>query len=124
MRRLLELRRIGLLLTPLLLWATSTPALAADHMTAEEVRSAVATAPAGAVDLFGRDMSGDDLTDLDLSGVSLTGANLTGANLHGVKLVGTNLTDADLTKADLTFVWIIRANFTRARLPARRCRRW
>jgi uncharacterized protein YjbI with pentapeptide repeats len=61
-------------------------------------------------------MSGDDLTDLDLSGANLTGANRTGANLHGVKLVGTNLTGADLTKADLTFAWIIRANFTHARL--------
>ena len=112
----IEMRRIGLLLTPLLLWAASTRALAADHMSVEEVRSAVAAVPARTVDLSGRDMSGDDLTDLDLSGANLTGANLTGANLHGVKLVGTDLTDADLTKADLTFAWIIRANFTSARL--------
>jgi len=118
-RRLLvafEIRRIWLLLTPLLLWVTPPRALAADHMSVEEVRSAVTAAPAGAVDLSQRDMSGDDLTDLDMSGANLTGANLTGANLHGVKLVGTNLTGADLTKADLTFAWIIRANFTRARL--------
>ena len=46
-------------------------ALAADHMTASEVRAAVATAPAGAVNLSGQDMSGDDLTDLDLSGANL-----------------------------------------------------
>jgi hypothetical protein len=105
---------MALLLSPLLLLAA--PALAAGHMTADEVRLAVAAAPAGAVDLSGRDMSGDDLTALDLSGINLTGANLTGANLHGVKLVGTNLTGADLTKADLTFAWIIRANFTHARL--------
>jgi uncharacterized protein YjbI with pentapeptide repeats len=102
----IEMRRLRLLLTPLLLWATPTRALAADHMSVEEVRSAVVTAPAGAVDLSRRDMSGDDLTDLDMSG----------ANLHGVKLVGTNLTGADLTKANLTFAWIIRANFTNARL--------
>jgi uncharacterized protein YjbI with pentapeptide repeats len=112
----IELRRIGSLLALLLLWATPTQALAADHMSAKEVRSAVAAAPAGAVDLSGRDMSDDDLTGLDLSGANLAGANLTGANLHGVKLVGTNLTGADLTKADLTFAWIIRTNFTRARL--------
>ena len=61
-------------------------------------------------------MSGDDLTGLDLSDANLTGANLSGSNLHGVKLVGANLTRADLTKADLTFAWIIRANFTHARL--------
>ena len=34
----IEMRRIGLLLTPLLLWATPTQALAADHMSADEVR--------------------------------------------------------------------------------------
>jgi uncharacterized protein YjbI with pentapeptide repeats len=53
---------------------------------------------------------------LDLSGANLTGANLTGANLHGVKLVGADLTRADLSEADLTFAWIMRANFTHARL--------
>src|SRR4051812_3407871 len=112
MRRLLvtiEVRRIGSLLTLLLLLVV--PTLAADHMTAEEVRSMVAAAPAGVLDLSGKDMSGDDLTDLDLSGANLTGANLSGAKLHGVKLVGANLTGADLTDADLTFGWIIRANF-------------
>jgi uncharacterized protein YjbI with pentapeptide repeats len=108
------LRRFTLPLPLLLLWAP--PAAAADHTGSEEVRSAVAVAPAGAVDLSGKDMSGDDLSGLDLSGANLTGANLAGANLHGVKLVGANLTDADLSKADLTFAWIIRANFTRARL--------
>ena len=36
------------------LWATPTQALAADHMSAEEVRSAVAAAPAGTVDLSGQ----------------------------------------------------------------------
>jgi uncharacterized protein YjbI with pentapeptide repeats len=85
-------------------------------MSADEVRSAAAAAPAGTVDLTGSDMSGDDLTGLDLSGFNLTGANLSGANLHGVKLVGANLTGANLTNADLTFAWIIRANFTHARL--------
>jgi uncharacterized protein YjbI with pentapeptide repeats len=105
---------IALLLLCLLVWAT--PTSAADHMTSEAVRLAVAATPPGTLDLSGKDMSGDDLTDLDLSGASLAGANLTGANLHGVKLVGANLTGADLTKADLTFAWIIRANFTRARL--------
>jgi uncharacterized protein YjbI with pentapeptide repeats len=113
----IELWCIGLLITAVLLWMVPTLALAAaDHMTAEEVRSAVAAAPVGTLDLSGKDMSGDDLTGLDLSDANLTGANLSGSNLHGVKLVGANLTGADLTKADLTFAWIIRANFTHARL--------
>ena len=99
---------------PMLLW--TRPTSAGDHLTAEQVRAAVENAQANPVDLSGKDMSGDDLTGLDLTGANLTGANLSEANLHGVKLVGTNLTGADLTKADLTFAWIIRANFTRARL--------
>jgi hypothetical protein len=102
------------LLLPLYLWMT--PTLAADHVSAGDVRSAVAATPSGTLDLSGKDMSGDDLTDLDLSGANLTEANLSGAKLHGVKLVGANLTGADLTQADLTFAWIIRANFTHARL--------
>jgi uncharacterized protein YjbI with pentapeptide repeats len=109
--------RIGLvvlmLATPLH-WVA--PALAADHMTADQVRTAVAAAPTRRAVLAGKDMSGADLTGLDLSGANLTGANLSGANLHGVKLVGADLTGADLTAADLTFAWIMRANFTRARL--------
>jgi tRNA1Val (adenine37-N6)-methyltransferase len=105
-----------LLALSLLVW--SAPSHAADHLTADQVRAAVAEAgaQAGKVDLSGKDMSGDDLTDLDLTGANLKGANLSGANLHGVKLVGADLTGADLSKADLTFAWIIRANFTRARL--------
>ena len=95
----------------LALWVA--PSSAADHMTAEQVRTATST---GTLNLSGKDMSGDDLTGLDLSGANLSGANLSGANLHGVKLVGANLTDADLTHADLTFTWIMRANFTGARL--------
>jgi uncharacterized protein YjbI with pentapeptide repeats len=105
---------IALLLLCVLLSVTQTSA--ADHLTGEAVRLAAAATPAGTLDLSGKDMSGDDLTGVDLSGASLAGANLTGANLHGVKLVGANLTGADLTKADLTFAWIIRANFTHARL--------
>ena len=89
-----------LLAAPVLL---AGPARAADHMNADQVRAAVAAAPAGKVDLSSQDMSGDDLTGLDLSGANLVKANLAGANLHGVKLVGANLTDADLAKADLTF---------------------
>jgi uncharacterized protein YjbI with pentapeptide repeats len=104
----------ALLVAPLLYWVP--PASAAEHITAAAVQAAVAAVPAGTVDLSGMDMSGDDLTGLDLSGANLSGANLSGANLHGVKLVGTNLTGSDLTKADLTFTWIIRANFTHARL--------
>lgn len=92
------------------------PASAADHLTAAQVRSAVAAAPAGKPDLSGRNMSGDDLNGLDLSGANLTGADLSKANLHGVKLVGANLTNADLTQADLTFTWIMRADFSHARL--------
>jgi uncharacterized protein YjbI with pentapeptide repeats len=108
------LLRIVSMLAPVLLWLA--PTAAAGHMTAEEVRAAVAAVPAGTADLSEKEMSGDDLTGLDLSGANLTGAHLSGANLHGVKLVGANLTNADLTKADLTFTWIMRANFTRARL--------
>jgi uncharacterized protein YjbI with pentapeptide repeats len=103
-----------LMFTSVLAWMA--PSSAVDHMTSEQVRATVAAMPAGAIDLSGKDMTGDDLTGLDLSNANLSGANLSGANLHGVKLVGANLTGADLTKADLTFAWIIRANFTRARL--------
>ncbi len=95
-------------------WLWSVPSSAADHLTAEQVRAAAAST--GRTDLSGKIMSGDDLTGLDLSGANLAGANLTGANLHGVKLVGADLTNADLSGADLTFAWIMRANFTHARL--------
>ena len=89
---------------------------AADPMTAAQVRALVAAAPGGRVDLSGKDMRGADLAGLDLSGDTLVGANLAGASLHGVKLVGTDLTGADLTNADLSSAWIMRANFTLARL--------
>jgi uncharacterized protein YjbI with pentapeptide repeats len=105
---------VALLLASVLL--CSAPSSATEHMTAEQVREAVAAVPGGTVDLSGKDMSGADLTGLDLSGANLSSANLLGASLHGVKLVGANLTGADLTKADLTFAWIIRANFSHARL--------
>ncbi len=94
----------------------AVPSRAADHMGADQVREAVKAAPAGKVDLSGRDMSSDDLTDLDLSGADLAKANLTGANLHGVKLVGADLTGADLSRADLTFAWFIKARFDHANL--------
>ncbi len=103
-------------ITALLVLLWSAPSMAVEHMTAEQVQAAVAAGPAGKVDLSGRDMSGDDLSGLDLRGANLAGANLAGANLHGVKLVGADLTGADLSGADLTFTWIIRANFTHARL--------
>jgi uncharacterized protein YjbI with pentapeptide repeats len=106
--------RVAFMIAPPLLWMV--PSSAADHMTADQTRASVAAAPAGKADLSGKDMSGNDLTGLDLSGANLAGADLSGANLHGVKLVGADLTGADLTKADLTFTWIMRANFTRARL--------
>lgn len=92
------------------------PAVAADHMDAVQVRSAVDAARGQAVDLSGRNMAGDDLTGLDLSGANLAGADLSGANLHGVKLVGANLTGARLVNADLTFAWFIKANFNHANL--------
>jgi uncharacterized protein YjbI with pentapeptide repeats len=104
--------RVAFLLVASLPWVV--PSLAADHLTADDVRAAAAAT--GKIDLSGKIMSGDDLTGLDLSGADLTGANLAGARLHGVKLVGADLTDADLSGADLTFAWIMRANFTRARL--------
>ena len=44
--------------------------MAADPMTADQVRAAVAAAPPGKVDLSGRDMSHADLTGLDLSGAN------------------------------------------------------
>jgi len=87
-----------------------------EHLTAEQVRAAVAAAPPGRVDFSSKDLSGTDLTGVDLSGAKLIHTDLSGANLHGVKLVGANLTDADLTRADLTFAWFIRANFTHADL--------
>jgi len=94
----------------------ASAARAADHLSAEQVRLAVAAAPSGQVDLSERDLTADDLTGFDLSGAKLVRANLSGANLHGVKLVGADLTEANLTNADLTFAWFIRANFTRANL--------
>ncbi len=109
-----ELSRITLMLAALFLLAA--PASAADHMTTDQVRAIVAAVPKGTADLAGKDMSGDNLTGLDLSGANLTGTNLTRANLHGVKLVGADLTDANLTGADMTFTWIMRANFSHARL--------
>lgn len=109
-----EFGRVALMLAPLLLGLA--PSSAADHMTTDQVRAAVAAVPMGKADLSGKDMSGADLTGLDLSGANLAGADLSGANLHGVKLVGANLNGADLTGADLTFAWIMRANFTDARL--------
>lgn len=105
---------VALTVAPLLFLVP--PTSASERMTAAAVRAAVAAVPAGTVDLSGKDMSGDDLTGLDLSGANLSGANLSEANLHGVKLVGANLNGSDLTKADLTFTWIMRANFTHARL--------
>lgn len=92
------------------------PSVAADHLTAEQVRAAVSAMPKDKVDLSNQDMSGDDLSGLDLSGANLSQADLSGANLHGVKLVGADLTEADLTKADLTGTWIMKANFNRAKL--------
>ena len=112
--RLSRIDRFALMLAPLLLWVA--PSSAADHMTADQVRAAVAAVPTGKANLSGKDMSRADLTGLDLSGANLAGADLSGANLHGVKLVGADLTGADLSKADLTFAWIMRANFSRARL--------
>lgn len=103
------------ILTVLSLFGTAS-LRAADHLTADQVREATKAAPAGKVDLSGRDMSGDDLTDLDLTGANLAKANLSGANLHGVKLIGADLSDADLGKADLTFAWFIKARFDRANL--------
>ena len=88
----------------------------AEHLSAAQVRVAVAAAPAGRVDLSDKKLTGDDLTGLDLSGAKLIGTDLAGANLHGVKLVGADLTGADLSRADLTFAWFIRARFDRANL--------
>jgi uncharacterized protein YjbI with pentapeptide repeats len=111
-----KFRRIGsivFVLVTSMLWVM--PSLGADHLTSDQVRAAVAAA-SGKTDLSGKNMSGVDLTGLDLSGANLTGANLAGANLYGVRLVGADLTGADLSEANLTFTWIMRANFTRARL--------
>lgn len=105
--------RAAFMLGAPLLWVGSSSA--ADHMTADQARAA-ATVVTGKADLSGKDLRGDDLTGLDLSGANLAGADLSETNLHGVKLVGANLTGADLAKADLTFAWIMRADFTRARL--------
>ena len=117
------MRRIGNIRLPLGAAAASLVVLvswlsaaAADPMTAAQIRALVAAAPGGRADLSGKDMRGADLTGLDLSGGTLAGANLAGARLHGVKLVGTDLTGADLSDADLTSAWIMRANFTLARL--------
>ena len=106
--------RIALMLSSLLSWAA--PVFAADHWSRQQLEAAMSAVPAGTVDLSGKDLSGDDLTGLDLSGAKLANANLREANLHRVKLVGADLFGADLTNADMTFAWIMRADFTRARL--------
>jgi uncharacterized protein YjbI with pentapeptide repeats len=106
--------RISLIFSSLLPWVA--PVFAADHWSRQQLEAAVSAVPAGTIDLSGKDLSGDDLTGFDLSGAKLANANLRGANLHGVKLVGANLIGADLTNADMTFAWIMRADFTRARL--------
>ncbi len=95
--------------------AAVSPSYAADHMTADQVRSAIAAAK-GKLDLSGKDMHGDDLSGLDLSHAKLARADLQGADLHRVKLVGADLTDADLSHADLTGTWIMNARFDRANL--------
>jgi uncharacterized protein YjbI with pentapeptide repeats len=91
---------------------------AAEHMSATDVRAAVASASAAAarVDLSGRDMHGDDLSRIDLTGANLQHADLSGCNLYGVKLVDADLRGANLARADLNFTWIIRANFAGANL--------
>jgi uncharacterized protein YjbI with pentapeptide repeats len=94
----------------------STSALAAGHLTAEQVKAALAAALPGTLNLSGQDMRGDDLTGLDLSHAKLGGADLAGADLHRVKLVGADLTGADLSHADLTGTWIMNARFDRANL--------
>jgi uncharacterized protein YjbI with pentapeptide repeats len=106
--------RLSLMLSSLL--SSIAPVFAADHWSRQQLEAAVSAVPAGTIDLSGKDLSGDDLTGFDLSGAKLANANLGGVNLHGVKLVGANLVGADLTNADMTFAWIMRADFTRARL--------
>ena len=97
------------------LWSCAG-ASAAERLTADQVKAAVKDAPAGKLDLSGKDMHGDDLTGLNLSGADLSHADLSAANLHGVKLVGADLTGANLVKADLTFTWIMKAKFDHANL--------
>ena len=104
---------IGLAVASLL---SPSAAFAAQHLDADQVRTAVLSANRQKIDLSGQDMSGDDLTGLDLSRANLSGADFSNANLHGVKLVDADLTGARLVNADLTFAWFIRANFTRANL--------
>ena len=106
-------RKIAL---PLVMLLGIGPALADEHLRADQVRAAAAAAHGAKLDLSGKDLSGDDLSGLDLSGANLAGTDLSHANLHGVKLVDSNLTGARLVDADLTFAWFIRANFTRANL--------
>lgn len=101
---------------PLAVLLGAGPALAAEHLSADQVRAVVSAAQGRTIDLSSKDMAGDDLTGLDLSGANLAGADFSGANLHGVKLVGADLTGARLVSADLTFAWFIRANFTKADL--------
>lgn len=112
--RLRRVRHLGFVVVALLL--ATRPLSGADHLTTEQVRNAAAAAPPGKLDLSGRNMSGDDLTGLDLSGANLARAILVGADLQGVKLVRADLTGADLSGANLNHTWIMRANFTRARL--------
>lgn len=102
----------------LLAWLSASSCMAAERLTAAQVRALVAerASQGGRIDLSGKDMTGDDLTGLDLSGADLRHADLSGANLHAVKLVDADLTEANLAGADLTFAWFMRANFTHANL--------
>ena len=82
--------------------AFTGPAIAVDHLTAEQLKAALNAASMGRLDFSGRDMRGDDLTGLDFHGAKLAHADLSGANLYVVKLAGRDLTGADLAKADLS----------------------
>lgn len=90
-----------------------TPAtFRAADLTSEQVRATLAEATAEKP----ANLAHKDLSNLDLSGLDFKGANLAGANLFGAKLVGADLRKVDLTGATLDAAWLMRANFSGARL--------
>ena len=81
-------------------------------LTGDQVRDTLAHATAD----HPADFAGKSLEKLDLSKLNFTGAKLAGANLFGANMSDANFTDADLSGATLDLAWVMRTNFTRAKL--------
>lgn len=105
------MRRIYFCLCLLLAGFLARSAIAQDY-TSDQVRDALAHATPNTP----ADFSGKSLEKLDLSKFDFAGARLVGTNLFGANLNDANFTGADLSGATLDLAWVMRTNFTRARL--------